>query len=140
VLQEFKTFITRGNLVDLAVAVVLGVAFQAVVTSLVEDLFTPLLAALFGKPDFSDLTFTINDSIFRYGSFINALISFLSIAAVIFFFVVKPMNHLMARLMKEPADDEHRKCPECLSEIPREATRCAFCTAESPPEPAPASE
>ena len=97
-LKEFRTFLMRGNIVDLAVAVVIGAAFGALVTAMVEDLLTPIVAAIIGKPDFSDLTFTINDSVFRYGSFLNALIAFVSIAAAVFFFVVKPMNHLQARL------------------------------------------
>jgi large conductance mechanosensitive channel len=96
-IKEFREFILRGNVVDLAVAVVIGAAFGALVTSLVANIFTPLIAAIVGKPDFSDLTFTINSSKFLYGSFINALISFLSIAAVIFFFVVKPLNLLLSR-------------------------------------------
>ncbi len=126
--QEFKAFLLRGNVVDLAVAVVIGLAFGAVVTSFVEDLITPLIAAIIGEPDFSGLTFTINDSKFSYGSFINALISFVTIAAVIFFFVIKPMNMLLARSRREPpADPTTKKCPECISEIPIMASRCAFC-------------
>jgi large conductance mechanosensitive channel len=97
VLEEFKQFLLRGNVIDLAVAIVLGVAFGAVVTSLVEDIITPIIAAIFGKPDFSNLTFTINGSVFRYGDFLNAVIAFLAVAAAIFFFVVKPMNVLAAR-------------------------------------------
>ena len=128
-LKEFRQFLLRGNVVDLAVAVVIGTAFGAVVTALVEDIFTPLIAAIFGKPDFSNLTFTINSSHFLYGSFINAVIAFVSIAAVIFFFVVKPMNFLIERSRKEPpADPTTKKCAECLSEIPLDARRCAFCT------------
>lgn len=100
-LKEFRTFLMRGNIVDLAVAVVIGAAFGALVTALVEDLLTPVIAAIIGKPDFSNLTFTINDSVFRYGSFLNALIAFVSIAAAVFFFVVKPMNHLKDRLGKQ---------------------------------------
>lgn len=133
VLNEFKAFLMRGNVVDLAVGVVIGVAFGAVVTSLVEDLLTPVIAAIVGKPDFSALTFSINDSTFRYGSFINAVISFVMIAAAVFFFVVLPYNELVKRMRKEPpADPTTRKCPECLSEIPVEARRCAFCTTEVP--------
>lgn len=129
--QEFKAFLLRGNVVDLAVAVVIGGAFGALVSSLVADLFTPLIAAIIGEPDFSALTFTINDSQFFYGNFINALITFLSIAIVIFFFVIKPMNMLLARARREPpADPTTKKCPECLSEIPIAATRCAFCTSQ----------
>ena len=129
--NEFKAFLLRGNVVDLAVAVVIGVAFGAVVTSFVEDLITPLIAAIIGEPDFSGLTFTINGSQFFYGNFINALISFMSIAAVVFFFVVTPMNSLVARSRREPPPDPTtKKCAECLSEIPVAARRCAFCTVE----------
>lgn len=127
--NEFKTFLLRGNIVDLAVAVVIGVAFGNVVTSLVENLITPLIAAIVGEHDFSALTFTINGSVFGYGSFINAVVSFVLIAAVIFFFVVKPINALIARARREPAPDPTtKKCPECLSEIPIDARRCAYCT------------
>lgn len=129
ILKEFRDFISRGNLVDLAVAVVLGAAFGALVTALVEDLITPIIAAIFGKPDFSNLTFTINGSKFFYGSFLNALIAFLSVAAAVFFFVVKPYNVLMERIA-EGEDDTHKECPQCLSEIPIAAKRCAFCTSE----------
>jgi large conductance mechanosensitive channel len=126
--QDFKQFLLRGNVIDLAVAVVLGVAFAAVVTSLVEDLLTPLIAAIFGQPDFSALTFTINESTFRYCEFINALISFITIAAALFFFVVIPVNSLVSRARREPTPDPTtQKCPECLSEIPIDARRCAFC-------------
>jgi large conductance mechanosensitive channel len=128
ILKEFRAFILRGNVVDLAVAVVIGAAF------------TPLIAAIFGKPDFSDLAFTINGSRFAYGDFINALITFVLVAAAVFFFVVKPINYLMARLRTEPdVESPTRGCPECLSQIPVAATRCAFCTTEVPPmAPAPA--
>jgi large conductance mechanosensitive channel len=127
-LKDFKQFLLRGNVVDLAVAVVLGLAFGALVTALVADLITPLIAAIFGKHDFSSLTFTINGSTFKYGVFINALISFILIAAAVFFFVVKPVNALLARSRaKEEVQPGTRKCPQCLSEIPLEATRCAFC-------------
>ena len=130
-LKEFKAFLLRGNVVDLAVAVVVGAAFGALVTALVADLITPIIAAIVGKPDFSNLTFTIHHSTFRYGHFLNALIAFLTIAAAVFFFVVLPVNALMARRKTEPPVDERvRDCPECLSEIPVAATRCAFCTAE----------
>jgi large conductance mechanosensitive channel len=130
-LKDFKTFLLRGNLVDLAVAIVIGVAFGAVVTALVEDLVTPLIAAIFGKPDFASLTFTINNSVFHYGAFLNAVISFVLIAIVIFFFVVKPVNALVARArQEEPPDPTLRDCPECLSVIPAAATRCSFCTTE----------
>jgi large conductance mechanosensitive channel len=130
-LKEFREFILRGNLVDLAVAVVIGTAFTAVVTSMVADLVTPLIAAIGGEPDFSALSFTINESEFRYGDFINALLAFLIVAAVLFFFVIRPVNALLSRVRTEPPVDEvTRKCPECLSEIPVEARRCAFCTAQ----------
>jgi large conductance mechanosensitive channel len=128
-LKEFRQFILRGNLVDLAVAVVVGTAFTALVNSLVKSLMTPLIAAIFGKHDFSSLTFTINGSRFLYGDFINALITFLTVAVVMFFFVVKPVNALMERFRPEPKlDQETRECPECLSDIPVGAKRCAFCT------------
>jgi large conductance mechanosensitive channel len=127
-MKGFKAFLLRGNVVDLAVAVVIGVAFGMVVTAFVKDLVTPLIAALFGKPDFGALTFTINYSKFLYGDFINAVVSFVIIAAVIYFFVVVPYAALLARSRKEPpADPTTRKCPECLSEIPKDARRCAFC-------------
>ena len=135
-LKEFREFILRGNLVELAVAVVIGTAFGAVITALVSSLITPLIAAVGGEPDFSSLDFTINGSTFRYGVFINALLAFLIIAAVVFFFVVKPYNALTAGEKTEPALDERtRSCPECRSEIPALASRCAFCTAEVGPEP-----
>ena len=128
-LKEFREFILRGNLVDLAVAVVIGTAFTAVVTALVKSLITPTLAAFGGQPDFAELTFTINGSKFLYGQFINALIAFLIIAAVVFFLVIKPVNLLMARFQPAPAVDvATRPCPECLSDIPVAASRCAFCT------------
>lgn len=130
-MKDFKEFLLRGNLVDMAVGIVIGLAFGAVITALVTDLITPLIAAIGGKPNFSTLTFTINNSHFFYGSFINALLTFLIIAAVVFFFVVKPVNALMARRRTEPAiDAEVRQCPECLSDIPVAARRCAFCTTE----------
>jgi large conductance mechanosensitive channel len=120
--------------VDLAVAVVIGAAFGAVITALVEDLLTPLIAAIGGQQDFSALDFTINDSTFRYGDFINKVFTFVAIAAAVFFFVVVPINALIARSRKEPpADPTTRKCPECLSEIPLDARRCAFCTSTVSP-------
>jgi large conductance mechanosensitive channel len=132
--KEFRAFILRGNLVDLAVAVVIGTAFGAVVTALVADLITPLIAAIGGSRDFSSLTFAVNGSEFRYGHFINALIAFLTIAAVVFFFVVKPVNALLARMKTEQdVEEEKRTCPECRSSIPESASRCAFCTAEVRP-------
>ena len=130
-MKDFKEFLLRGNLVDLAVAVVIGVAFGALIASFVENLITPLIAAIVGEPDFSALEFTINGSVFRYGAFLNALISFLVIAAVVYFLVVKPVNALMERMKTEPPVDETvRDCPECLSSIPAEARRCMFCTSE----------
>jgi large conductance mechanosensitive channel len=127
-MRGFKTFLLRGNVVDLAVGVVIGVAFGSVVTAFVKDLVTPLVAAIFGKPDFSSLTFTINNSRFSYGDFINTVVSFVIVAAVIYFFVVLPYTALVARARREPpADPTTKKCPECLSEIPIEARRCAFC-------------
>ena len=129
-LQEFKTFILRGNVVDLAVAVVIGAAFGAVIAALVKDLVTPIVAAIFGKPDFSNLAFTINHSRFLYGDFLNAVIAFVSIAAAVFLFVVKPVNMLMARFAKTPDPEAPTKdCPECLTAIPLQARRCFACTA-----------
>jgi large conductance mechanosensitive channel len=130
-LKEFRAFILRGNLVDLAVAVVIGAAFTAVVNAFVKDIVTPLIAAIFGKPSFATLHFTINNSTFFYGDFINAVLTFLIVAAVLFFFVIKPVNALLARRRVEPpVDEDVRACPECLSEIPIAARRCAFCTTE----------
>ena len=130
-LNDFKAFLLRGNVVDIAIGIVIGAAFGAVVIALVEDLLTPLIAAIFGKPDFSALHFTINDSTFLYGDFINKVISFVTIAAAVFFFVVIPVNALMQRAKKEPpADPTSKKCSECISEIPLDAKRCAFCTSQ----------
>ena len=129
--SEFRAFVLRGNVIDLAVAVVIGAAFGAVVTSLVENVITPLIAAIGGQPDFSGLSFTINNSVFNYGMFLNALISFLIIALVVFIFIIKPMNSLMARF--KPSDVEPtpiKECPFCLSSVPVGAHRCAFCTSE----------
>ena len=129
-LKGFGEFIMRGNVVDLAVAVVMGAAFGAVVTALVKDLLTPVIAALVGKPDLSSLAFTLNGSRFLYGDFINALISFVLIAAAVYYFVIAPLNALTRRL--SPQADEPppklKECPECLSEIPEAARRCKFCT------------
>jgi large conductance mechanosensitive channel len=126
----FKQFVLRGNVVDLAVGVLIGGAFGTLVTSLVKDLFTPLIAAIFKRPDFSSLMFTINGSHFLYGDFINAIVSFFIIAMVIYFFVVLPVNALVARSHRDdvPLDPTTKKCPECLSEIPIDAKRCSFCT------------
>jgi large conductance mechanosensitive channel len=133
-LKEFRSFILRGNLVDLAVAVVIGAAFTGVVNALIKDIVTPIIAAIGGKPNFSALTFTINDSRFFYGDFINAVLAFALVATVIFFLVVKPVNVLMARMRTEPdVESDTRPCPECMSQIPLEATRCAFCTTAVPP-------
>lgn len=130
-MKDFKEFLLRGNLVDMAVGIVIGLAFAAVVTALVADLVTPLIAAIGGQPDFSGLKFRINGSQFLYGAFLNALITFVVIAAVVFFLVVKPVNALMARRKTAPPVDETvKKCPHCLSDIPVAASRCAFCTAE----------
>jgi len=127
-MRGFKAFLLRGNVVDLAIAVVIGVAFGAVITAFVKDLVTPLIAALGGKPDFSSLYFTINSSRFLYGDFIDVLLAFVVIGAVIYFFVVIPYTALVERSHKEPpADPTTKKCTECLSEIPKDARRCAFC-------------
>jgi large conductance mechanosensitive channel len=128
VLKDFKSFLLRGNVVDLAVGIVIGVAFGAVVTALVKDLITPIIAAIIGKPDFSTLHFTINSSTFLYGDFLNALLAFVSIAAAVFFFVVRPLNALMARRKTVPdPESETTPCTECLSEIPKLARKCAYC-------------
>src|SRR5262250_1022579 len=129
-LKGFRQFIMRGNVIDLAVAVVIGAAFGAVVTSFVTNILTPLIAAIVGKPDFSAFTVTINGAVIGYGLFLNALISFLLVAAAVFFFMVAPMNAWKARAARgqAPPDPTTKKCPECLSEIPIGAKRCAFCT------------
>lgn len=127
-LKEFKQFLLRGNVVDLAVGVVIGAAFGTVVTALVSDLLTPLIAAIAKVPDFSGLAFMINGSKFMLGHFINTLISFILVSAAIFFFVIKPMNMLVTRSRKRaPADPTTKKCKECLSEIPVGAKRCSHC-------------
>jgi large conductance mechanosensitive channel len=129
-LRGFKEFVLRGNVLDLAVAVVIGGAFGAVVTALVKDLLTPLIAALVGKPDFSAIVFEINGSKFLIGDFVNAVISFLLVAAAVYFFVVVPVNAINARMRRgeAPPDPTTKKCPECLSEVAIAARRCAFCT------------
>lgn len=132
-IKGFRDFILRGNVIDLAVAVVIGAAFGAVIASFVKDILTPLIAAIFGQPDFSGLTFTINNSVFTYGVFINAVISFLLVALAIYFVVVVPMNKLAERRARG-ADPATKTCPECLSEIPHGARKCAFCTSEQPPQ------
>jgi large conductance mechanosensitive channel len=127
--KEFKEFLLRGNLLDLAVAVVIGVAFTAVVNAFVANLITPLIKAIFGgSAQFKNLSFTLHGSRFAYGAFLNAALSFVIIAAVIFFLVIKPVNSLMDRMGFTPQDDPVRQCPECLSKVPEEATRCAYCT------------
>ncbi len=128
-LDGFKKFILRGNVVDMAVGVTIGAAFGAVVTALTTDLITPLIAALVGKPDFSSIQFTVGTTVFPIGHFINAIVSFLLVAAAIYFFVVIPVNALVARMRKDPApaDPTTKKCSECLSEIPLDARRCAHC-------------
>lgn len=126
-MKGFRDFITRGNLIDLAVAVVIGTAFTAVVTALVADIITPLIAAIAGKPNFGALTFTVNHSHFLYGLFINAILTFLIIAAVIYYLVVLPVGKVTARFAKAVAITT-RDCPECLSSIPIAATRCMYCT------------
>ena len=128
-LKEFKQFLLRGNVVDLAIGVVIGGAFGALVTSLVADILTPFIGAIAKVPDFSSLSFTINDSIFMYGHFINTFISFILIASTIFFFIIKPMNFIIAKSKKETVlKKKKKKCSECLSDIPLEAKRCAHCT------------
>jgi large conductance mechanosensitive channel len=135
ILREFQAFLLRGNVVDLAVGVVIGVAFSGVVLALVKDLITPLIAAIGAKPDFGTLAFTVNRSVFRYGDFINALLSFVIIAAVVFFLVVLPVNRLVALTQRRPPPPPPttRECPECLSRIPLKASRCAFCTTQVVP-------
>ena len=130
-LKGFKQFLLRGNVVDMAVGIVIGAAFGTVVTGFVKDLLTPLIAAIAKQPDFSGLTFTVNSSKFLYGDFINAVLSFVIIAAAVYFFVVVPINALIARSRREPpADPTTKKCPECRSEIAIDAKRCAFCTSQ----------
>jgi len=130
VFKGFREFVLRGNVLDLAVAVVMGAAFGAVVTAMVKDLLTPLIAAIVGKPDFSAIAFTINGSKILIGDFINQIVAFLLIAIAVYFFVVVPVNRLMARIRRgEPVPDPTtKKCGECLSEVPLGAKRCAFCT------------
>lgn len=128
-LKEFKQFLLRGSVVDLAVGVVVGAAFTAIVNALVADFVTPFISAVARVPDMGGLSFTINGGEFKYGHFINAVISFVLVASTIFFFVVKPMNILVGRSRKgPPADPTTKKCAECLSEIPMGAKRCAHCT------------
>jgi large conductance mechanosensitive channel len=127
----FKQFLLRGNVVDLAVGVVVGAAFGGVVAAFTKDLLTPLIAAIVGKPDFSAIQFTVNGSKFLVGDFINAGVSFVLVATAVYYFVVLPVNALVSRARKEPpADPTTKKCPECMSEIPIGAKRCAFCTSQ----------
>jgi large conductance mechanosensitive channel len=134
-MKGFRKFILRGNVVDLAVAVVIGASFAAVVTALVKDIITPIVGIFGGIPDFSSVFFTVNASRFLIGEFINALLAFLVLAVIIYFFVVLPVNALMDRFGPTPAPVvKTRECPECLSKIPVMARRCAFCTSEVPPE------
>jgi len=141
-LKGFREFISRGNVVDLAVAVVIGAAFGAVITSLVRDLITPVIAAIGGQPDFSELSFTINGSRFMYGNFVNAVIAFLIVAAAIYFLVVVPLGKVLRRPEAPDPEADMRSCPECLSLIHNDARRCMYCTVEvgpaSDPAPAPA--
>lgn len=136
-LKGFRQFMMRGNVIDLAVAVVMGAAFGAVVAALVKDLLTPLIAAIAGQPDFSALVFELNGSRFLYGEFLNAVISFLLIGTAVYFFVVLPTNALLARMNRgeEPPTPTTKKCPECLSVVPIAARRCAFCTSPLPAVP-----
>lgn len=136
-MKGFRKFLMRGNLIDLAVAVVIGTAFTAVVTAFVADIITPLIAAIFGKPNFASLTFTVNHSRFLYGALINALLSFLIIAAVVYYAIVAPVTKFTARVERNKGAT-HRDCPECLSEIPVAATRCMYCTAVVRPDGPPA--
>jgi large conductance mechanosensitive channel len=131
-LNGFKQFVLRGNVLDLAVAVVMGAAFGAVVNALVKDLLTPLIAAIVGAPDFSAVEFTVNGSRFLVGDFINAVVAFLLLAVAVYFFVVAPTNHLMARMRRgeRAPDPTTKKCKECLSDVPIAARRCAFCTSQ----------
>ena len=139
-MKDFKEFLLKGNLVETAVGIVIGLAFAAVVAALVADLITPLIAAIGGKRDFGALQFTINKSAFKYGDFLNALIAFVTIAAVVFYLVIRPVNALTERFKKAPpADETIKACPHCLSAIPVEASVCAYCTREvglAPPTPA----
>ncbi|HUE22084.1 MAG TPA: large conductance mechanosensitive channel protein MscL [Bryobacteraceae bacterium] len=134
-LKGFKQFLLRGNVIDLAVAVVIGGAFGAVVKALVDDLLTPLIAAIGGKPDFQALRFTVSGSAFKIGDFVNAVIAFVMVAAAVYFFVVVPVNTVMARARRgqAPPDPTTKQCPECLSSIPIQARRCAFCTSAVSP-------
>ena len=132
-MREFRQFLFRGNIVELAVAVVIGTAFVALVNAFITDILTPLVAAIFGEPEFSSLSFHINGSTFRYGSFLNALFTFFTVALVIFFLAVKPMNALTARTRPDDEEPATRECTECLSVIPGAARRCSHCTSQVTP-------
>ena len=133
-IKEFKEFLLRGNLLDLAVAVVIGVAFTAVVTAVTVDIVTPLIKAVFGgSTQFDGLVWTVNGSKIYYGKVLTALLNFVIVAAVIFFLVIKPVNTLMKRLGRTPSEEPMRECPECLSKVPDAATRCAYCTSTLTP-------
>ncbi len=131
-MKGFRQFLFRGNLIDLAVAVVIGLAFNAVIQALIADIITPLIAAIGGKPNFASLSFTINKSHFLYGSFINAVLAFVIIAAVIYYLVITPSTRITA-IATRKKDATERDCPECLQSIPINATRCMYCTAQVPP-------
>ena len=133
-IKEFKEFLLRGNLLDLAVAVVVGAAFTGVVTALTTDIITPFIKAIFGgSTQFDGLVWSVNGSKIYYGKVLTALLNFVIVAAVIFFLVIKPVNHLMDRLGRTPKEDPLRECPDCLSKVPVAATRCAFCTSALTP-------
>jgi large conductance mechanosensitive channel len=132
-LREFRQFLFRGNIVDLAVAVVIGTAFVALVNAFIADILTPIVAAIFGKPDFSSLSFHVNGSTFLYGDFLNALFTFFTVAVVIFFLVVKPMNMMTAHGQGDEDEPVTRECPECLSVIPGAARRCSHCASQVAP-------
>jgi len=133
-IKEFREFLLRGNLLDLAVAVVIGAAFTGVVTSITTNIITPLIKAIFGgKNQFGALHFTVHGSVITYGAVLNALLNFVIVAAVLFFLVIKPVNALMARMGRTPSEDPVRECPECLSKVPDLATRCAYCTSTLTP-------
>lgn len=138
-MSGFKKFLLRGNLVDLAVAFVIGAAFATLITALVADFITPVIGMIGGKGAFGGRTFTVHNSVFAWGHFVNALIAFVIIAAVLYFLVVVPFSALLARHKKDVVDVPMRDCPECLSSIPAAARRCAYCTAESTPIPTPSA-
>jgi len=133
-IKEFREFLLRGNLLDLAVAVVIGAAFTGVVTALTTNIITPFIKAIFGgATQFDSLSFTVNGSQIFYGKVLTALLNFVIVAAVIFFLVIKPVNHLMDKLGRTPREDPVRECPDCLSKVPEAAVRCAYCTSELTP-------